>query len=925
MARLAQPPEQYAGTRHVSVDLIQTPLPSGVLGTVATDVQAVSADDADPRAGDLFPKPGDEFFGFELVDELGRGAFGRVFLARERQLSNRPVVLKVTLKANNEQHRLARLQHTNIVPIQNAFRRGPYHVVQMPYFGRQTLADVISHVRTDSTFPQVGGDVFTTAAQASTHRNTKHHSSKVDSGVQPFAAPPVETDAPAAEITDVHPLRDLLTGMPYTDAVLAVLRRLADGLAHAHHRGILHLDLKPANVLFSDDGQPMLLDFNLSADRTSDDRKRVGGTWPYMAPETIRAFAGLSDEPADERTDLYALGVIFFELLTCRLPFATIRRVPEDLPAAIAEREQGAPAVRDFNPDVPHAVEAVVRKLLAPNPADRYQTVDQLRQDLQRQQENLPLLYAADRNLVERVQKWKKRNPNLMGRLAGVLAAATVVMGGVWAMSVRRDRAVNESLTTAAGLKAALVTARVDLSSPADATARDTGTQTLTGWLAKFDAGAHANWTTGDRLRNLDDARRAGVLGDLGEAALLLAHAAAVDGREADAVKWNRVAQESFTPAVPASVWLQRRELASRFGRDDLRASVPAELPTVRTDVDQFWQAAADIRDGKSNAAAAALAALTERQPQHFAGHLLLAMTYQSLGKSYQALERFRIAKPLAPTDPRAAYHAGLLLTRWAKYDEAEAEFTQALAVAPRHVPALHRRGIARLKRDKAAAAIEDFSLALNSGGATVGLYLDRADAYDRYGSPAEAERDRTEAGKLEPVSVEDLTARALRDCGGDPAKALAYFDRAIAANPRHVPSYHNKAWFLSEKLGDHAKAVDVFDEALTVAPGYGPSLATKALYLARLGNHRAADVEAKKALLSSADPEVSYQVAGVYSLTSRSVPGDADQAVLYFTQSLRDGFRDFMAVDADPDLKWVRDRPDFQAVLAAARTAGGR
>jgi hypothetical protein len=84
-----------------------------------------------------------------------------------------------------------------------------------------------------------------------------------------------------------------LDRLPYADAVLALGGQLADGLAHAHERGILHRDLKPANVLLSDAGRPMLLDFNLAEDtklRGSAERAQMGGTLPYMAPEHLEAF-----------------------------------------------------------------------------------------------------------------------------------------------------------------------------------------------------------------------------------------------------------------------------------------------------------------------------------------------------------------------------------------------------------------------------------------------------------------------------------------------------------------------------------------------------------------------------------------------------------------------------------------------------------
>jgi len=95
------------------------------------------------RALACLPEEGTNFLGFQLVSELGRGAFSRVFLAHQTELCNREVALKISVDLFNESQTLAQLQHTNIVPIYSAHSAGPLQALCMPYFGRTTLAEVL--------------------------------------------------------------------------------------------------------------------------------------------------------------------------------------------------------------------------------------------------------------------------------------------------------------------------------------------------------------------------------------------------------------------------------------------------------------------------------------------------------------------------------------------------------------------------------------------------------------------------------------------------------------------------------------------------------------------------------------------------------------------------------------------------------------
>jgi serine/threonine protein kinase/formylglycine-generating enzyme required for sulfatase activity len=353
---------------------------------------------------------------YEIAGELGKGGVGRVLKVVDRDLK-REVAMKMLLPAalagNDAQRRDAlvrfieeaqatgQLEHPNIVPVHDLGLDGDGNV----YF----------------TLKYVQGHSFKQAIRG------RNQNTLTEDGATRFRA--------------------LYSPKRMVDVLISICQ----AVAYAHSKGIIHRDLKPDNVMLGKYGEVLVMDWGLAkvlgkeqAGSAATDTVRisttraedmaqatidgsVAGTPAYMSPEQASGRIG----ELDERTDIYALGAILYEILTGAPPYRggaleIVKRVLAGPPPAL-KTQKGAVG---FTP-IPRELTAICERAMARRPQDRYPTATAMRDDLRAFLENLPVSAAPD-TLTQRIGKWAKRNRRQVQSAALSAAVVIVLVGGAW-------------------------------------------------------------------------------------------------------------------------------------------------------------------------------------------------------------------------------------------------------------------------------------------------------------------------------------------------------------------------------------------------------------------------------------------------------------------------------------------------------------
>lgn len=179
------------------------------------------------------------------------------------------------------------------------------------------------------------------------------------------------------EYVDGKTLKQLLKkrGSLTLSEAIDIMSQLTDGMAHAHDSYIIHRDLKPQNIMIKDDGQIKITDFGIAMALNSTQLTQtnsVMGSVHYLPPEQA------SGKGCTIKSDIYSMGIIFYELLSGSLPF----RGDNAVEIALKHMREPLPSLREENPSIPQSIENIIRKATAKNPKNRYDSARSMHEDL---------------------------------------------------------------------------------------------------------------------------------------------------------------------------------------------------------------------------------------------------------------------------------------------------------------------------------------------------------------------------------------------------------------------------------------------------------------------------------------------------------------------------------------------------------------
>ena len=758
------------------------------------------------------------------------------------------------------------------------------------------------------------------------------------------------------EYVEGQSLDDLIqsVGTLSTKQTIALGRQICAGLEAIHSRQIVHRDLKPANIMVDRAGHAILMDFGLAYAHGKERLTGEGailGTLAYLSPEQA---VGL---PTDARTDIYAIGLVLFEMLTGR-------RAPGDggtAPLALRDPSERCPPPSRFVPEVPAEMNAIVLRCLERDPARRYASTGDLDAALARLAASLSSGVSAGRVRIPR-----GRTPVVSLTAAAVVLAALGGIGGWWKTqqargaggkrpvvavfpldNVGKDAAddylgvgiADTLITRLAALPAVTVVSRSatleQRGRPTAAVARELGaTYLVRGGVQRAD---HRLRVTLNLVRPDDS----------------VAWGRDYEGSLDDVFALHRTAAESLSEALQLSLSQTDRERLARAPTSDTeafemyaRARALLERPDVPGNVVRAIEMlkGATQRDPRFALAHAALGeghwtryqetkdeaevvraqdAITEAlrlDPEQPLTRTALARLYQGIGRPNEAIEELRRVLALQPGSDDAHRLLGDLLLSQGQTEDGLAEMKKAIDLRPDYGENHRILGRSYYQLGRYSEAVRAFTRTTELQPDNPRGFQGLGAVYQAQGENALALANYRRANAIRPDGRAWFNIGTLLAVDGKLAEAVTALEEAIRLEPtalklRSLGDVYQRLSQPIKARESYERAIAVGESALRVNAKDADTLALLAVCQTKLGRVAEARKHLAQAVaLAPTDRDVLYRKAVVHALLA-----EPEDALTALREALDHGFSPALA-GQDRELTPLRAYPRFQSLLASHR-----
>ena len=843
---------------------------------------------------------GQVFGPFRILVELGSGALASVYLAEQLDLSERLVVLKVCSYVTSEPQRIAQLQHPNIVQLLSLHDVAGYQVLCMPYVGATTFADILA---LQTTSARMSMELLTTIS--SRQREVQTLINGVVSEVR---------KAPQIPQIDKSPWLERWQKLPFERVACELLYQAACGLEHAHQQGLVHSDLKPANILLGDDGKARLVDFNVAQNTiATSPANTIGGTLPYMAPEHLQSLMK-NVWSAGPASDIYSLGVVAHQLLSGKLPFEPVTGpLSFVIEQSVKQRQQVRPTLTATQASADFRT--MIEKMLEPALSRRYQSTSELCEDLRRHLDHQPLKFASNRSLLQRLHKWTQRHPRLssatsVGSLAGICVLAIAIASWAVQSSLRRQLASKQVAEFRAALPQVFVNAASRWAFPE--LAEPLGEQ-VDGLVALLGVDKQAQsdgyWqyvSSWERSRLAADLMRLKDVVEQEATISLQSHELVVNSRSTEAAH----SLKKLAYSIDASV--------------DTR-----QIP--ESPLDQLAAAILNFNSGHSGDAINALRNSLADDPQQPAAWLLLGYCFVKDGNLTLADQAYASSLALVPNQWRVWFCRGLVKLEAAKisnrgqeFSEAADYFTRTLDLKPTLVEARYNRAICREHLGDTQGALEDGEKTVDEDRVAIPANLFCARQYLKLGQTEPANAALQRAFEATPLTANDFIELGMSRMASQPKQAVLDLVAANRLRPATILVLQNLAYLTMEVVPDPELAETIINDWVAAAPQSAVAVASRAVFRARQSQSKLAVEDALVAANLTPSAREIAQIASVYALVARASSDSQearqfrDQAFKLLATALQQDWKLVAEISRDPDLMTLGHDRRFNLLLAS-------